>query len=40
MTTPPADPDRTQSLKNTYIGVVIVEVIVMALLWWLGRSFS
>ena len=39
--TEPADPDRSsRSKKNTYVGVVIVEAVVLVLLWWLGRSFS
>jgi hypothetical protein len=37
--TQPAD-RSSRSITNTYIGVVIVEAVVLVLLWWLGRSFS
>jgi hypothetical protein len=32
----PADPD----LSRTYLLVLVVEAVVLAALYWLGRSFS
>jgi hypothetical protein len=37
---PPAPPDHGADLSNTYRLVVLVEVIVIALLYWLGRHFA
>lgn len=40
MPTTPADPDRMRSLKTSYIAIVVIEVVVLIVLWWVGRIFS
>ena len=40
MPTPPTDTDRLPSLKTAYIGILVVEAVVLIVLWWLGRIFS
>ena len=40
MLPPPASREPTESLKLTYLGVIIVEAIVVFLLWCFGRIFS
>jgi hypothetical protein len=37
---PPAKPDDSADLSSTYRLVILVEVIVIALLYWLGRHFA
>jgi hypothetical protein len=34
------DPDAMANLTSTYVKVLVLEVVIVALLWALGRLFS
>lgn len=38
--TSPSEPDRDTPMTGTYIAVLIVETLIIAALWALGRIYS
>lgn len=34
------DPDHSSNMTSTYIRVVVIEALIIAALWILGRAFS
>jgi len=35
-----ADEERDTPLTGTYVGVIVLEAIIVAVLWLLGRAFA
>ncbi|MGC4085043.1 MAG: hypothetical protein QM736_23735 [Vicinamibacterales bacterium] len=40
MTTTPHEDERDTAMTGTYVAVVVVEAIIIAALWALGRMYS
>jgi hypothetical protein len=39
--TPNAErPERDTPMTKTYVGVLVLEVVIVIALWWFGRAFA